>query len=244
MRKPQPQDFKADADAMIARGRKLVEQGRLPEATDLLNRAVKLYWTAGEFYSAAAQTGNFGWMLRRMGRADLARPYLEQAASIFDSIGMTEFAERHRFAANDMTTVLDPAFLADLPLGVRNALTQGNVMALQLAIDALPTDEQESVYARLLAAGVISDTNEEQAEVAVAQLEPLLQAIAIVARGDETERADVELALKDLERKGWNIYRSVQRIWQGERNPGPLLYNLDANDTALVQRVLAILETV
>lgn len=235
-------DPKARADALIARGRALIEKDRLPEATDLLNRAVKLYWAAGDHYSAAAQTGNYGWALRRLGRADLARPYLEQAATIFEEMGLTEFAERHRFAANDVASVLEPAFLASLPPAVRGALERGDGAALQFAIDALPVAEQQVIYERLTAAGVISDAGEEQADAAVRQFEPLLQAIAAVARGDEAERADVEIALEDLERKGWRVRRPVQKIWGGERRPGPLLYGLDPSDTALVRRVLEILE--
>ncbi|NTV62642.1 MAG: tetratricopeptide repeat protein [Oscillochloris sp.] len=238
-----PRDPKAEANALIARGRALVEQGRLPEATDLLNQAVSLYWEAGDYYSAAAQTGNYGWLLRRMGRADLARPYLEQAATIFDEIGMADFAERHRFAANDMASVLDPAFLSSLPPAVRGALERGDAEGLQAAIDALPVAEQQLIFEQLSAAGIISDASPEQAEAAVKQFEPLLQAIAAVARGDQSERGDVEAALVDLERKGWNIRRSVVKIWQGERHPGPLFYGLDPSDSALVQRVLDILET-
>jgi tetratricopeptide (TPR) repeat protein len=233
---------KAQADALVARGRTLIDQNRLPEATDLLNQAVRLYWAAGDFYSAAAQTGNYGWALRRKGRADLARTYLEQAATIFDDIGLTEFAERHRFAANDVASVLDPVFLRSLPSPVRIALEYGNGAGLQDALDALPVAEQQVIYERLTAAGVISDASEEQANTAVQQFEPLLHAIAAVARGDESERADVEIALEDLERKGWRVRRPVQKIWQGERRPGPLLYGLDPSDTALVQRVLNILE--
>ncbi len=233
---------KAQADALVARGRTLIDQNRLPEATDLLNQAVRLYWAAGDFYSAAAQTGNYGWALRRKGRADLARTYLEQAATIFDDIGLTEFAERHRFAANDVASVLDPVFLRSLPPPVRTALERGNGAGLQDALDALPVAEQQVIYERLTAAGVISDASEEQANTAVQQFEPLLHAIAAVARGNESERADVEIALEDLERKGWRVRRPVQKIWQGERRPGPLLYGLDPSDTALVQRVLNILE--
>jgi tetratricopeptide (TPR) repeat protein len=232
---------KARADALVARGRALIAQGRLPEATDLLNTAVRLYWAAGDFYSAAAQTGNYGWTLRRMGRADLARTYLEQAATIFDDIGLAEFAERHRFAANDVASVLDPAFLTGLPPAVRGALERGDGPGLQFALDALPVAEQQLIYERLTAAGVISDAGAEQTDAAVQQFEPLLQAIAAVARGDESERADVEAALEDLERKGWRVRRPVQKLWGGERRPGPLLYGLDPSDTALVRRVLAIL---
>ncbi|MEI8307724.1 MAG: tetratricopeptide repeat protein [Chloroflexales bacterium] len=242
MAKNNPTNPKAQADALVARGRALIDKNRLPEATDLLNQAVKLYWAAGDFYNAAAQTGNYGWALRRKGRADLARPYLEHAATIFADIGLTEFAERHRAAANDVASVLDPAFLRSLPPAVRGALERGDGAALQVALDALPDAEQHLIYERLTASGVISDAGEAQADTAVQQFEPLLQAIAAVARGDESERADVETALEDLERKGWHVRRPVQKIWQGERHPGPLLYGLDPSDTALVQRILDILD--
>ncbi|EFO79765.1 hypothetical protein OSCT_2363 [Oscillochloris trichoides DG-6] len=234
--------LKAEADAMIARGRTLVEQGRLPEATDLLNQAVKRYWAAGDFYSAAAQTGNYGWLLRRLGRADLARPYLEHAAQIFDDIGLADFAERHRFAANDVASVLEPDFLASLPPAVRGALERGDGAGLQAALDALPIAEQQLIFEQLSAAGVVSDVSEEQAEAAVQQFEPLLQAIATVARGDDSERADVEQALEDLERKGWQIRQPVLKIWQGARNRGALTAQLDPSDAALVARILAILD--
>ncbi|WP_129628052.1 tetratricopeptide repeat protein [Candidatus Oscillochloris fontis] len=235
--------LKADADALITRGRTLIEQGQLPEATKLLNQAVKLYWSAGDFYSAAAQTGNYGWLLRRLGRADLARPYLEHAATIFDEIGLADFAERHRFAANDVASVLEPDFLANLPPAVRGALERGDGAGLQAAIDALPIAEQQLIFEQLSAAGVISDVSEEQAAAAVQQFEPLLQAIATVARGDASERTDVEQALEDLERKGWQIRQPVLRIWQGVRNSSALLFQLDPSDAALVQRILTILET-
>ena len=47
--------------------------------------------------------------------------------------------------------------------------------------------------------------------------------------------------LTDLETKGWRLSEAVQRIWDGERDETALTAGLDAQDTALVQRILQIL---
>lgn len=233
---------KAQADALIARGRALLDGGDLQAATDLLNQAVKLYWAAGEQYSAAAQIGNYGWALRRKGRADLARPYLIQAADLFAQLGLAEFAERHRAAAEDLAASLSPEFLAGLPPAVRGALERADGPGLQFALDALPAAEQSVIYERLVAAGVISDPAQSAgADDALRQFEPLLQAIAAIAHGDLSERHDVDLTLQDLERKGWRIRKAVHLLWQGQRRLETLTHDLDEADTRLVRRVLEIL---
>lgn len=231
------------AEELIRRGRELLDEGQLAPATDLLNQAVKLYWAAGEQYAAAAQIGNYGWALRRKGRADLARPYLEEAARLFDAMGMADFAERHRFAAEDVNPGVTEELLAALPPAVRGALERGDVAALQFALDALELAERELIVERLSAAGIVSVNEGSQGESeAVKQFEPLLQGIAAVARGDMSDRAEIEAALDDLERKGWRLRSAALKIWQGERRLSPLTHNLDELDTALVKRVLAILE--
>jgi tetratricopeptide (TPR) repeat protein len=238
-----PLPTKTDADELIARGRDLISAGDLPQATDLLNQAVQIYWAIGDYYAAAAQTGNYGWQLRRIGRADLARPYLERAAEIFDQIGLTEFAERHRFAADDLAADLTPELLASLPPAIRGALERGDGTALQFAIDALPVAEQALVIERLTAAGVISDVAAQTPDDTLRQFEPLLQGIARVAQGDLRERAEIEIALNDLDQKGWRISKAVRKIWNGERKDGPLTYGLDDLDAALVRRILTIIGT-
>ncbi len=236
------QDSKTRADALVARGRTLLERGDLPTATNLLNQAVKLYWAIGEQYAAAAQIGNYGWALRRKGRPDLARPYLEQAAEIFAQLGMADFAERHRFAAEDDHAGVTPELLAGMPPAVRGALERGDVAGLQFALDALPVAERALLVERLVAAGVISTGGgETSTDEAVRQFEPLLQGIAGVALGDQSERAEIETTLGDLERKGWRMRGVVAQIWAGERNPDALTQNLDELDRALVARILALI---
>ncbi|GEM_PF-685495 len=237
--------LKEQADALIAQGRAQLEQGELARATDLLNQAVRLYWAAGEHYAAAAQIGNYGWALRRNGRPDLARPYLEQAATLFEQLGLSDFAERHRFAAEDVNPGVTEALLASLPPAVRGALERSDGAGLQFALDALPLAEREVVIEQLTAAGVIAPLDGDDAnsrEEALRQFEPLLQGIAAVARGDIGERAEVELALRDIERKGWRLRRAAEHIWAGERDLSRLTRDLDELDRALVERVLAMLE--
>lgn len=236
------QAARAQADALVARGRELLETGDLPGATELLNQAVKLYWAAGEQYAAAAQIGNYGWALRRKGRPDLAKPYLAEAARLFEGMGMQEFAERHSFAAEDSAVGVTSELLDGLPPAVRGALERGDLAGLQFALEALELAERELVVERLTAAGVINvGGGEDETTEAVRQFEPLLQGIAAVARGAQAERAEIELTLADLERKGWRLRRPVEKIWAGERRMGPLTQNLDELDRALVERLLAIL---
>ncbi len=237
--------LKEQADALIGQGRALLEQGDLARATDLLNQAVRLYWDAGEQYAAAAQIGNYGWALRRKGRPDLARTYLEQAAALFEQLGLKDFAERHRFAAEDVNPGITEELLASLPPAVRGALERGDGAGLQAALDALPPTERNLALERLTAAGVVAPLDGEDADgrdEALRQFEPLLQGIAAVARGDVGERAEVELALRDIERKGWRLRGAAERIWAGERRLDRLGADLDDLDRALVERLLAILE--
>jgi tetratricopeptide (TPR) repeat protein len=233
---------KNEADQLIARGRMLLEQGDLPTATRLLNDAVKLYWAAGDYYNAAAQTGNYGWVLRRSGQVDLARPYLEQAAGIFEQIGLTDFAERHRAAAGAEATILDPAILETLPPAVRGAIERGDGDALQAAIDTLQLAEQQIVYERLIEAGIIVDPEQADAEQALQQFDVLLQDIAAATRDTDAQaRQEINAALTDLERKGWQLRQPVEQIWAGERDPQRLTQHLDPTDARIVQRLLELI---
>jgi hypothetical protein len=74
------------------------------------------------------------------------------------------------------------------------------------------------------------------------QFAPLLQAIADVARGDDTSRAEIEQALPQLEQNGWMIADATRRIWAGERDAAALCEGIDPNSAMLVRRVLEVLE--
>ncbi len=72
------------------------------------------------------------------------------------------------------------------------------------------------------------------------QFDPLLHDLA-AATSDESGRAELETTLADLETKGWRLRSATQRIWAGERNAAALTLGLDAQDKALVLRLLALI---
>ncbi len=69
----------------------------------------------------------------------------------------------------------------------------------------------------------------------------LIRAIAAVAQGAASQRAEIEELLPQLEANGWQIADATRRIWAGERNAEELTRDIDANSAALVRRVLETL---
>jgi DNA-directed RNA polymerase specialized sigma24 family protein len=74
------------------------------------------------------------------------------------------------------------------------------------------------------------------------EFEPLLQGIAAVARGNDLYRPDIEAMFPFLEEHGWRITEAVRRIWAGERDWFSLMYGLDIQDSALLKRILDLIE--
>jgi hypothetical protein len=71
-------------------------------------------------------------------------------------------------------------------------------------------------------------------EDSISLFEPLLQAIATVARGDTSQREEIEQALTEFEAKGYHLKTAVQRLWAGERDTAVLTAGLDKEDTLLM----------
>jgi O-phosphoseryl-tRNA(Cys) synthetase len=59
-------------------------------------QAPTLYQKIGSRYSIPAQIGNYGLALLRVGQKERARPYLLQAADVFEQMGLDDYAARHR----------------------------------------------------------------------------------------------------------------------------------------------------
>jgi hypothetical protein len=76
----------------------------------------------------------------------------------------------------------------------------------------------------------------------LSDFEPLLQAVAAVARGEMEERQEIEELLPQLEENGWHIADAVRRVWAGERDAEALTAGIDPSSAALVRRVLELLE--
>ncbi len=138
-------------------------------------------------------------------------------------------------------------FITTLPVPIREALERGEVAALQQAFAALPSEEQQAVREVLHylqeQQNVVEEEDQDtlRIETVVQEFDPVLQAIAGVARGDSTKQSEIEVMLDDLEAKGWHLKEAVQHIWAGERHATALTRDLDKQDTALVERVLEIL---
>jgi hypothetical protein len=130
--------------------------------------------------------------------------------------------------------------LAALPPTLRQALEQRDEAAFQQALEALPPAEQQAVLAAL--EQLMGGSGGGQTEQVVRQLEPLLRDIAAVAQGDDAPRARVEAALEQLAQQRVYLQDATRRIWAGERDAAALTAGLDAIDSALVRRVLEVLE--
>jgi hypothetical protein len=131
--------------------------------------------------------------------------------------------------------------LAALPASIRSAIQQGDRAALQRAFEALAPAEQQQVAALLQALQGQPQQRGDQTAQILQQAEPLLQAIAAIAQGDTSVKLTVEEALAQMEQQGFHLRAAAQRIWAGERDAAALTAGLDAIDTALVQRILDIL---
>jgi len=88
-----------EANVLVAKGQLKLINADQSEAGRLLEQALAIYQTIGDRYSVPAQIGNYGWTLWRIGRHEQARPYLLQAADLFAEMGLVDYAERHRSAA-------------------------------------------------------------------------------------------------------------------------------------------------
>jgi hypothetical protein len=82
----------------------------------------------------------------------------------------------------------------------------------------------------------------ERTKAILQQFEPLLQLVA-AAVTNAGLRPQIEALLPQLEQKGWRLTDAVRRIWAGERDAQALTAGLDGQDSALVRRVLEIVES-
>ena len=120
-------------------------------------------------------------------------------------------------------------------------LAQGLIRDYRSSVDAANIELDASVLEPVeQVIGTVSASNNSLQE-ALKNFEPLLQAIAQVALGDDEPRAGIEERLTTLEGKGWQIKPAVHRIWAGERNSSTLTAGLDDQDTALINRILEII---
>jgi hypothetical protein len=84
--------------------------------------------------------------------------------------------------------------------------------------------------------------NAHELDDLIAQFDPLLRAIAAVAKGETAQRDQIEAALPELQANGWQIMTAVYRLWDGERNVAKLMAGLDLQDSLLIKRIVDLLD--
>jgi hypothetical protein len=137
--------------------------------------------------------------------------------------------------------------MAGLPESVRKAFLSGDGERLIKAIAQLSEEESLEVMTLLAAQAQamgldVQSTQDNQLQEVLENFEPLLQGIAAVALGNNEPRAEIEDYLPTLEGNGWRIFVSVKRIWAGVRDLSTLTAGLDSQDSALVYRILEIIQ--
>jgi hypothetical protein len=135
------------------------------------------------------------------------------------------------------------AVLASAPAAVRAAFElegDESSAALRAALAELPEAESIALRQRLREAGLIGGSTGPDMTQVLREFEPLLQHIA-AAVSDESLRTEIDPELADGEQNGWRLAEPVHRIWAGERDTEALTAGLDEQDTALIRRVLEIL---
>jgi hypothetical protein len=134
--------------------------------------------------------------------------------------------------------------MEDLPAAVVAALESENVTALADALAELPPAQARAVVKRLEEAGILALSGPAPAvdlQQIVRELDPLLHAVAAVAKGDELARPAVEARLLELEESGITLWEVAQLIWIGERDLTLLTADLDLISAQLVERILDLL---
>jgi tetratricopeptide (TPR) repeat protein len=130
--------------------------------------------------------------------------------------------------------------LASMSPAIQSAIEQGDVEALQAALQQLPEQEAESVMQQLRDAGIISGSSGPDMEQVLREFGPLLLGVAAAVE-DEGLRGELEPVLARAEESGWMLREAAHRIWAGERDEAALTAEIDPNSAQLVRRVLALL---
>jgi hypothetical protein len=134
------------------------------------------------------------------------------------------------------------AWLAALPVDVRLAVLDQDSQRLKAALQNLPPAQAQEILQQLEAAGLLEEPDEPQADLLMAEFEPLALAAASVVKGNQSARPQLEALLDDLDQEGWHLSTPVQRIWAGERDISALCDGLDGQDQQIIRRILEHLD--
>lgn len=131
---------------------------------------------------------------------------------------------------------------SDLPVEVRQAVLGDDLAGLKAALIEFSPDESQSILEHLQAAGLLYEGGQTRHSRTSDEFEPMLLAIAAIARGDIAHKSEVEEFLLTLSDEGWMLSRAVRSIWDGERDFDILSQGLDIQDQGMVRLILDYLE--
>ncbi|HEU4326930.1 MAG TPA: tetratricopeptide repeat protein [Roseiflexaceae bacterium] len=210
-------------------------QGSYDAARPLYERALAIRERVlgADHPDTATSLNNLAVLHANQSQFALALPLLERAIRIRQARLGSQHPDTVQ-AQQSFVAMRRDAVVAALPEAVRAALQAQDGAAFQQALQALSPEQAQEVIQQLQAVFPPDDPLE--------QFIPLLQAIAAVAQGDNGPRTEVEAALAQLEQRGFHLTAAVQAIWSGQRERAALTAGLDDTDTALIGRVLALLE--
>ncbi len=125
----------------------------------------------------------------------------------------------------------------------RDSLTSGlddtDRAIIEAVLDRLEGRTQPSVGSS--AAGNGGAPEAGSAAEAVQKFQPLIDAIAAVARGQAGAevRTQIEGMFDTLTQNGWDIVNAIRSIWDGERDAQALTAGKDPNSSAIIRAILA-----
>ncbi|PDV97310.1 tetratricopeptide repeat protein [Candidatus Chloroploca asiatica] len=214
-------------------------QGQYDAAHPLFERALAIREQALgiDHPTTAASLSSLAELYRVQGQDAAALPLLERALAIREQA----LGANHPITATSLYNLAINHFYQD------NVQTAEQLMgrAHEIYEARLGTDHPNTQDSRQSLDAIrqrLSGTTHRPPTDPTAAFAHLLAAIAAVATGDEGPRQDVTAALAQLEQQGWRLRGPVERIWAGERDRAALVAGLDEQDTALIERVLALIE--
>jgi hypothetical protein len=208
------------------------ETGSQAAAVSFQKVALGYDYQAGEPATCAISHHNLSNYLKRQGAdpADVLAHGLA-AAAIYLQMQSGLLPTALRNLANLHLPPVPPSFLE---VAQRVEAIEG--VRLRALFERLPRTAPDGDAAIAAVWQMVADEKRRRIE----RFEPQLQQFAAAVK-DESLRAGIEPELTALQQKGWRLTEPVHRIWAGERDAEALTAGLDQQDTALIRRLLEIL---
>jgi tetratricopeptide (TPR) repeat protein len=236
-------DQDSELQVLAILGDVYARMSELGEAVACYEQALAITRERGDRESEQQVLGKLGLVALQSGDARRAVEHYRQALKIAQKLG-----DRHNEAIFNWN--LGQAFVAIGRIGRALPLLEACI-AFEREIGQPDLEQSDAIVAYVrehrawpAPAPVEQSGMLKDADIAalLEAFDPLLQAIAAVALGDRQPRAEVEAVLAEREAAGWMLRGPVARIWAGERDGAALSEGLDAQDTALVARMLELIE--